>query len=167
MAPPVSRAPWPARGRRRRPAGAGTVSQLELCCADQLACAASSECSAVCQRLQFNRERFIGADAGFFYKWELEEGLPRGCEGFRVRGKWVTEEQAITIRGRRDPACPRQDLSDGEGMKLSDTVEFFSENQQEWVRKFVASFVKMSANGYQDTELHINQLEKSFWKHLS
>ena len=84
-----------------------------------------------------------------------------------MRGKWVTEEQARTFRGRRDPACPRQDLSDGEGMKLSDTVEFFSQNQQEWVRKFVASFVKMSANGYQDTELHINQLEKSFWKHLS
>ena len=93
--------------------------------------------------------------------------MPRGCEGFKVRGKWVTEEQARTFRGRRDPACPRQDLSDGEGRRLSDTVKFFSGNQQEWIRKFVASFVKMSANGYQDMELHINQLEKSFWKHLS
>ena len=74
---------------------------------------------------------------------------------------------AKLVTGRRDPACPRQDLSDGKGRRLSDTVKFFSGNQQEWIRKFVASFVKMSANGYQDMELHINQLEKSFWKHLS
>ena len=83
-----------------------------------------------------------------------------------MRGQWVTEELARTFRGRRAPVCPRKDLSDGEGMELADTVEFLAENQQEWLSKFVGSFIKMSANGYQDRELDINQLEKSFWKHL-
>ena len=70
------------------------------------------------------------------------------------------------VHERRDPVCPRPDLSDSEGLQLADTLEFFAGNQEEWISKFVASFVKMTANGYQELELYINQLEKSFWKHL-
>ena len=97
---------------------------------------------------------------------QMEDGLPSAQELGGIQGA-RTEEQARTFGGRRDPVCPRQDLTDGEGLKLADTVELFSGNQQEWIGKFVASFVKMTANGYQNMELSINQLDKSFWKHLS
>ena len=67
---------------------------------------------------------------------------PRGCEDVRS----VAEERA------------GQDTPRERGSNLPPAGELMS--------KLVASFVKMSANGYQDRELHMNQLEKSFWKHL-
>ena len=41
-----------------------------------------------------NKNRFIGADVGYVLKWEIEDGLPRGCSVFKNKnGEYMTNEE--------------------------------------------------------------------------
>ena len=62
-----------------------------------------------------------------------------------------------------DLGCPRQDLDDGEGMALADTVEHFAHNLKDWIDSFVVTFTKMQANGYSEGQLRTQNLDAKFF----
>ena len=59
--------------------------------------------------------------------------------------------------------CPRQDLDDGEGRALADTVEHFAHNLKDWIDSFVVTFTKMQANGYSEGQLRTQNLDAKFF----
>ena len=51
-------------------------------------------CHDLCTFHNGNKNRFIGADAGYMLKWEIEDGLPRGCSVFKnKKGEYMTNEE--------------------------------------------------------------------------
>ena len=61
--------------------------------------------------------------------------------------------------------CPRQDLDDGEGRALADTVEHFARDNEDWIQSFTAVFSRMQANGYTGDQLNTQDLQ-GFFKHM-
>ena len=111
-----------------------------------------------------NKERYIGADMGFYFKWNISpEGLPRGCPGFKDSSTGadmtLNQFQTTTFLG---PNCPKQDTDDGTGLKLWETVEEFADDQESWMKEFVSALEKMQGNGYKS----LQQGPKGFWTHF-
>jgi len=140
------------------------------CCTDKMACFRNATCRDLCTFNNGNKQRFIGADVGYVLKWELEAGLPRGCEVFKnKRGEDMTHDEFRSAgqlrKDGQELGCPRQDLDDGEGRALADTVEHFARDNEDWVRSFTAVFSRMQANGYTGDQLYTQDLA-GFFKHM-
>ena len=59
--------------------------------------------------------------------------------------------------------CARQDIDDGSGSALADTVEHFAHNLKDWIDSFVQTFTKMQANGYSKGQLRTQKLDVKFF----
>ena len=84
-----------------------------------------------------------------FYVYILCNVYPRSAGQLRKNGQEL--------------GCPRQDLDDGEGRALADTVEHFAHNLKDWINSFVVTFTKMQANGYSDGQLRTQNLDVKFF----
>ena len=58
---------------------------MDYCCENKTLCSQDQACTAKCEKYLFEGEKFLGADAGYFYKWQIEDGVPTGCKGFKVK----------------------------------------------------------------------------------
>lgn len=84
-----------------------------------------------------------------FYVYTLCYVYPRSASQLRKNGQEL--------------GCPRQDLDDGEGRALADTVEHFAHNLKDWINSFVVTFTKMQANGYSADQLRTQNLDVKFF----
>ena len=53
-------------------------------------------CNPVCTIRQENKERYLGPDMGFYFKWNIDEtGHPAGCPGFKnkMTGEDLEDEE--------------------------------------------------------------------------
>jgi hypothetical protein len=175
-------APPPAQADEDRDGPWGRRKITVSCCAAKAAgCAAEGTCSRKCTIQKGNRERAIGADVGFYLKWQVvsmainlaifhqsqvdDQGLPYGCDGFNNRktGERLTHEEFRNAGRLGDAECPMQDLDDGHGQELWRTVEDFADSQELWMEEFTAVFAKMQRNGYKEGGLA--QGPANFWTH--
>ena len=131
-----------------------------FCCKERAReCWKSNSCHPKCTMWMDNQERGLGPDTGFYFKWNIDsDGKPRGCPGFPSGWK----DGHFRHHAWLEPRCPKQDADDGTGQELWKTVEDFADDNELWMREFVASFEKMQTNGYSQ----LDQGPTGFWKHL-
>merc|ERR1712131_182574 len=100
------------------------------------------------------------AEAGLYFKFEEENGIPKGCEGlehFNMEN-WINDDGKVnttdTIRRAYHMNCPLNDRRlPKEDNTVSGIISEYADNQDLWVDEFIAAFEKMMRNGYQDGEL--------------
>ena len=112
----------------------------------------SKGCDESCNRKVQNRIRHLSSDVGFYLKWEEDvNGYPRGCDAFKdLKHDW----NWLYKFGKfdRKAGCPKQDMQDGYGKELWETVEMYADNQEKWIKDFVKVWDKMDKNGCENLE---------------
>ena len=146
-------------------AAAGFSTPLEFCCNErERNCADDDSCFEDCTIPTENKERYLGPDMGFYFKWDLsDDGLPRGCPGFvnKKTGEDMTDED-FQKKGMVIPDCPMQDTDDGTGQEMWETVEEYADSNEAWIAEFVIAFDILQNNGYDNLE----QGPQGFWTHF-
>ena len=144
---------------------AGFSSPIEFCCSEkERKCADDDSCFDGCSLNVENKERYLGPDMGFYFKWDLSnDGLPRGCPGFvnKNNGQDMTDED-FRKKGGLIPDCPMQDADDGTGQEMWETVEEYADSNEVWIAEFVTAFDKLQNNGYDG----LDQGPYGFWTHF-
>ena len=117
-------------------------------------------CHPYCVDWDRKGEASLPVDTGFYFRFDFDPvtGEPSGCTGFedsdwrsRVAPKGEELPQVV-------PQCPLETYAP-EGEKLHEIVEDYATNQQKWFDDFVNVLHKMSANGYEENNLTLNQFE--------
>ena len=156
---------WKKGGKLWRKAkDAGLETPMDYCCKErERNCQSNNSCDEDCTLQTDNKERYLGPDMGFYFKWQINgQGLPRGCPGFEDRRGRGMSDRDFRKKGMVIPDCPKQDADDGTGQELWKTVEEFADSQETWIKEFVAAFEKMQSNGYKS----LDQGPTGFWTHF-
>jgi len=157
---------WNKRKEIKQAASAaGFNSGIEYCCHEkERGCVMDNSCNPVCTIRQENKERYLGPDIGFYFKWNIDQtGHPVGCPGFKNKKTGEDfEDEDFRKKGVLHPDCDKQDADDGSGQALWQTVEDFADNQELWMEAFVDSFEKVQLNGYNS----LDQGSQDFWNHF-
>ena len=105
-------------------------------------------------------ESLINAEAGLYFKFDEENGIPKNCPGLEhfnmenwTKGdkKWMTNN---LVRRAFEMECPLQDRRLPSADKaVSEIITDYATNQQLWLGDFIAAFEKMTRNGYMDGDL--------------
>jgi len=112
-------------------------------------------------RFAFGRdEMMMNAEAGLYFKFDEENGIPKNCEGlehFNMEN-WINDNGKVnssdTVRRAYHMNCPLNDRRlPKEDNTVSGIISEYAENQDLWVNEFIGAFEKMMRNGYQDGEL--------------
>ena len=162
----------------------GYSSFWKYCCENKkTGCKKENKCEQdlfkQCTRTVQNRIRHLSSDVGFYLKWETDAlGYPTGCDAFAGIGQqesiWNSpknfankdglQQASGKVRNDRRAGCPLQDMKDGHGKDMWETVEMFADNQELWIQAFVKAWRKMSIKGYKSNEL--TNGPTSFWTHF-
>merc|ERR1719150_1212827 len=105
-------------------------------------------------------ESLINAEAGLYFKFDEENGIPKNCPGlehFNMENwtsgdkKWMTKN---TVRRAFEMECPLQDRKlPSTDKAVSEIITDYATNQQLWLGDFIGAFEKMTSNGYMDGDL--------------
>ena len=100
-------------------------------------------------------------DMGYYLDWKMDQnGYPYGCDIFDTK----TNDQIGNGFKLGPSDCKKQTLREingKKGLQLWKRVEFYAENQEEWLIDFAKSFEKMLANGYKKKQLTTGP--RKFW----
>jgi len=109
------------------------------CCEDL---PAGQFCQPSCVRNIQNDETALAVDMGYYLDFQVdpETGRPGGCDCFTKAG------QSPHWRNSRIVDCPKQNYAP-EGEPLHQIVEEYADNQDLWIKDFLAALDKMSMNG--------------------
>ena len=122
-------------------------------------------CHPQCVDWDRKGEASLPVDTGFYFRFDFDPvtGEPSGanCTGFddpnwknRVGPKGEEDDELPQV----DPNCSLEEYAP-QGEKLHEIVEDYAANQQKWFDDFVDALQKMSANGYEEDNLTLNQFE--------
>ena len=134
-----------------------------------------------CEKYRFSfgaDEMMMNAEAGLYFKFDEENGIPKNCEGldhFNMDNWMKNGGKADTIRRAYHMNCPLNDRSLPDDDKpVSEIIADYADsqvisfitfksihknnlidifNQDLWVNDFIGAFEKMMRNGYQDGDL--------------
>jgi len=147
------------------------TQRFDKCCSDVpegLACspdnATRNDVDDVkgCEKFRFSfghDEMLMNAEAGLYFKFDEENGIPKNCEGLEHfnMDTWMKDgklNKADTIRRAYHMNCPLNDRRLPEDDKpVSEIISEYAESQDQWVDEFIGAFEKMVRNGYQDEDL--------------
>merc|ERR1719322_2000360 len=113
-----------------------------------------------CEKYRFpfgKDEMMINAEAGLYFKFDEENGIPYNCPGlehFNI-DTWKGENGfADTNRRAYHMDCPLNDRSiPADDKSVSEIITDYANNQAQWVDEFFTAFEKMMSNGYSAGEL--------------
>jgi len=144
-------------------------NRYDKCCPDRpegLACipdnATRNDIDDVlgCEKYRFSfgaDEMMMNAEAGLYFKFDEENGIPKNCEGldhFNMDNWMKKGGKADTIRRAYHMNCPLNDRSLPDDDKpVSEIIADYADSQDLWVNDFIGAFEKMMRNGYQDGDL--------------
>ena len=107
-------------------------------------------------------EMLINAEAGLYFKFDEENGIPKNCPGLEnfnmeywTKGNfnWMKKN---TVRRAFEMECPLQDRRlPSTDKAVSEIITDYATNQQLWLGDFIAAFEKMTRNGYMDGDLTV------------
>ena len=119
------------------------------------------KCHPRCVNWNRKGEASLAIDAGFYYHFEFDPktGEPKGCPGFDDPN-WKNKVGIKDELPQVFPNCTLEAYAP-EDEKLHEIVEDYAANQQKWFDDFVDAMHKMSANGYEEDSLTLNQFEFS------
>ena len=107
-------------------------------------CCAMDQMDHSCLKQVQDKIRHLSTDVGFYLHWDVENGLPRGCDIFERKNLITEEDFQATTKTPLGPAnCPKQEIKDDKGMMLYKRVERYAEHQNEWLDDFFEAFEKM------------------------
>jgi len=116
-----------------------------------------------CEKYRFSfgqDEMMMNAEAGLYFKFDQENGVPYNCEGLEGfnMDSWIRPNGNVNsqddVRRAYHMNCPLNDRRLPETDKpVSDIITDYAENQDQWVAEFIAAFEKMTRNGYNDGDL--------------
>ena len=125
-------------------------------------CCAMDKMDETCLKQVQDKIRHLSTDVGFYFHWDLEDGIPKGCEIFETKNLKTKEDFRKTTKTPMGPAfCPKQEIKDDKGMKLYQRVERYAENQREWLKDFFAVFDKLQQRV--DEPWKLKPGPNSFW----
>ena len=111
---------------------------------NQSYCCAMDQMDETCLQYEQDKTKHLSTDIGFYLSWDVtEDGLPTGCgafEGMTHKSNFYKNNTRVTAN------CPLQTIRDqknGKGMKLHKRVEFYADNQEEWLKDFFDVFDKL------------------------
>ena len=131
-----------------------------------------------CEKYRFAEgldEMLMNCEAGLYFKFEEENGIPNGCPGlenfnmetWKSEGddniRWMREP---TVRRAFEMDCPLQDRradNTTDSKTVSEVITDYASDQDLWVGDFIAAFGKMTSNGYNDGDL---EAAPSSWKNV-
>ena len=134
-----------------------------------------------CERYIFafgEDEMLMNSEAGLYFKFDEENGIPKNCPGFENFTKdYMKEGTTLTIislyslyirsgecwdgnckndevRRAYHMDCPLNDRRMPEDDKaVSEIMEDYATNQDLWLGDFISAFERMTRNGYEDGDL--------------
>ena len=134
-----------------------------------------------CERYIFafgEDEMLMNSEAGLYFKFDEENGIPKNCPGFENFTKdYMKEGTTLTtislyalyirsgecwdgnckndeVRRAYHMDCPLNDRRMPEDDKaVSEIMEDYATNQDLWLGDFISAFERMTRNGYEDGDL--------------
>ena len=118
-----------------------------------------------CERYIFafgEDEMLMNSEAGLYFKFDEENGIPKNCPGFEK----FTKEDMIKgdcydghcaddkVRRAYHMDCPLNDRRlPASDKPVSRIMEDYAEDQELWLGDFIGAFERMTSNGYEDGDL--------------
>jgi len=118
-----------------------------------------------CERYIFafgEDEMLMNSEAGLYFKFDEENGIPKNCPGFEK----FTKEDMIKgdcfdghcaddkVRRAYHMDCPLNDRRlPASDKPVSRIIEDYAEDQELWLGDFIGAFERMTSNGYADGDL--------------
>ena len=113
-----------------------------------------------CERYRFAfgmDEMMMNAEAGLYFKFEEENGVPYNCPGledFNMETWLSGKMKDDRVRRALEMDCPLNDRRMPETDKsVSEIIQDYAEDQGLWLSDFIEAFEKMVSNGYGDGDL--------------
>ena len=102
-------------------------------------------------------EMMMNAEAGLYFKFEEENGVPYNCPGledFNMETWLSGKMKDDRVRRALEMDCPLNDRRMPETDKsVSEIIQDYAEDQGLWLSDFIEAFEKMVSNGYGDGDL--------------
>ena len=113
-----------------------------------------------CLRWVQDKIRHISTDVGLYLHWDINDGIPSGCDIFKKK-KLTTAEDFATKEYLGNAGCGKQMIKDDQGVPMHQIVENYADNQKEWLDDFFKTFAKMQQSV--DNSDDLEQGPSSFW----